>query len=124
MSPNILLNVKNKLESQSDLNSNQIDKLISNMRYWKIGKIIYPNMIKSLLFLNYKQVYSMLDMIKDMGILEYNYELYCHTCEKFLDKKILRRLNEFPEEIYCDDGHKLNPFDDTILIYRVIYDGK
>lgn len=121
MLPNILLNVRKNLEKTLIINEPRIDKLLDDMKLWKKGQIIYPSRIKSLLLINYSEVYEVLEIIKEIGILEYNYEVYCNKCEKFVDTPILSSLNEFPEELYCDSGrHRLNPFEDVILIFKVI----
>lgn len=121
----ILSNVKMNLENKLNLNNNRIELLIDFMKTWKKNDIIYPSQVKSLLLLDYDEVYKILNIIKDLGILEYNYEVYCSKCEKFVDTYLLDSLNQFPENLYCDLGkHKLNPLDDVILIFKVIYDGK
>lgn len=122
MSPTILLNVKENLEKASIINEKRIGKLLSSMKLWQKEKIIYPSHIKSILLINYAEAYQVLEIVKDMGILEYNYEIYCSECEKFIDLPVLRSLNEFPEKQYCEKGHKLDPIKDTVLIYRVIKD--
>lgn len=124
MLPDILSNVKENLEKASILNEKQISILIDNMKFWKVNNLIYPAQVKSLLFIDYKKTYQVLEIIKNLGILEYNYELYCSKCEKFIDKKPLRSLNEFPQVLYCDENHRMDPFNDVILIFRVIFDGK
>lgn len=122
MSPIILFNVKEKLEKSSKINSKRIDKLIDNMKLWRKGKIIYPNAIKSLLFISYLEAYEVLDLLVELDILVECYEIYCSKCEKFLDIGILESLNQFPENLYCEDGHKLSAFTDTVLLYKVICD--
>jgi hypothetical protein len=122
MSPTILLDVKSNLEKASIINAKRIDKLIDNMKYWQKGGIVYPSHVKSVLFSDYKVTYEVLEIIKKMGLLEYNYEIYCTECEKFIDSPILRSLNDFPEKIYCENNHKLDPLKDTVLIFRVIKD--
>lgn len=122
MSPDILCNVKESLQQNSKINNTRIDKLIKNMKLWSINKIIYPNRIKSLLMISYEETYELLDLIKSMGILEYNYEVYCSECERFLDMKRMDSLNQFPEEAYCESGHLLSPIKDTILVYKVVMD--
>ncbi|MDU1053458.1 hypothetical protein [Clostridium baratii] len=102
------------------ISEKKINLLINNMKFWRLGKDIYPNNIRALLNIDYITTYNILDFIKDMGILEYRFEIYCTKCNKYLDKKQLKSLNEFPKNIYCDEDHKLNPVDNTILIYKVI----
>lgn len=122
MSPTILLTVKENLEKSSKINSKRIQKLISNMKYWNKDKIIYPNHIKSLLFISYLEAYEVLNILVDLNILTECYEIYCSKCEKFLDMGILESLNQFPENVCCERGHNLEAFRDTILLYKVIVD--
>lgn len=117
-----LFNVKKNLMKSSIINEYRIDQLMSNMQYWKIGKDIYPNTIKAIINTDYATVYNVLDKIKDMGILEYRFEIYCGKCDKYLDRRQLKSLNEFPKNLYCDENHELNPIDNTILIYKVVLD--
>lgn len=101
------------------INERRINMLLDNMKYWKKEQDIYPNSIKGIINEEYPIVYKVLDIIKDMGILEYRFEIYCNICDKYLDKPQLKSLNEFPKDLYCDENHKLNPIDNTILIYKV-----
>ena len=120
MLQNTLYNVKENLLKKCILNEKQVDLLIKNMKFWKVGKTIYPSQLKSLLYVDFKKVYEILEFIKKLGILEYNYEIYCSKCDKFIDSPPLKSLNQFPKDLYCDDNHKLSPLTDTILIYKVI----
>ncbi len=122
MLQSILLSVKENLTKSAIINETRINKLIQNMKLWKVGNDIYPNNIKSIINADYDIVYQVLDLIKEMGILEYRFEIYCNICDKYLDKAQLKSLNEFPHNLYCDENHKLNPIDNTILIYKVIKD--
>lgn len=118
----ILSDVKKNLMKSAIINEKRIDLLIDNMRFWKKGKDIYPNNIRSIINSDYPEVYKVLDEIKKMGILEYRFEIYCNICDQYLDMKQLKSLNEFPKDLYCDENHKLNPIDNTILIYKVVRD--
>lgn len=115
-----LLAVKKKMTNSSKINEKRIDTLIDNMKYWEIGEYIYPNHIKAIINAEYNIVYDVLNEIKNLGILEYRFEIYCNICNKFIEKPPLKSLNEFPKEFYCDENHKLNPIDNTILIYKVV----
>ena len=90
------------------------------MKFWKIGSIIYPNSIRSSLGITYEETYELLDLIRDMGILDYCYQLYCHICEESVDYPIIDSLNQFPEKIYCEKSHKLSPINNIIVLYKVI----
>ena len=117
-----LCSVEKKLKQASVINDIRINKLIENMEYWHVESIITPSRIKSLLHITYKETYQVLDVIKDMGILRYNFQVYCSECKKFIDRPILQSLAQFPEEDYCEHGHRLSATRDTVLVYRVIKD--
>lgn len=121
MLQDMLSDVKEKLMSSSIINEKRIDALVENMEYWKSEADIYPANIRSIINSDYKTVYEVLDRIKDMGILEYRFEIYCNICDRFLERKQLKSLNEFPKGAYCDENHALNPVDNTILIYKVVH---
>lgn len=122
MLQNTLCSVKEALKKNSAISEKKINVLVDNMLLWKKDDIIYPSRIKSLLHISFKDTYYVLDLIKDLGILTYNYQIYCSDCEKFQDEKLLFSLNQFPEDLYCEYNHKLSPIKDTVLIYRVIKD--
>lgn len=119
MLPNILLIAKQSLVDRSKINDRRKDILLEIIKTWKKGQIIYPNAIKSQLYISFEEAYDILDIFEQEGILEYVYQVYCHKCNRFQDMPILNSLNEFPDEIYCEDDHRLSPLEDTILLYRV-----
>lgn len=122
MSPIILDSVKMNLQKYTTINEFRQEVLIKDMKLWRKDTIIYPNRIKSLLRISYQEAYAVLDILKNMTLLEYNYEIYCSKCERFLDIPRLKSLNQFPEELFCEKGHQLRPFKDTVLVYKVIKD--
>ena len=122
MLPNILLIAKQSLVDRSKINDKRKDILLEIIKTWKKGDIIYPNAIKSKLYISFEEAYDLLDIFEEIGILEYVFQIYCHKCNKFQDRPILNGLNEFSDDIYCDEDHKLSPLEDTILLYRVKVD--
>lgn len=120
MSQNTLCSVRELLMKNTNLNKVRCDKLLEHMQMWDINLIIYPSRIKSLLRISFNETYEILDILKDAEILTYNYQIYCSKCKRFIDRPVLLSLNQFPEEIYCDEGHELNPIRDVVLVYRVI----
>lgn len=121
----ILLDVETKLKQSSTLNDARIGVLIHNMELWKKGNVVYPSVVKSLLGLStFKETYAILNLLMDMGIVEYGFQGYCSHCKRLLDMPILSSLVEFPKEIYCEcaDNPRLNPSNDLILVYVVIKD--
>lgn len=119
MLPNTLSNVRKKIEESCILTKKQLEKFMNYLSLLEIDDRVYPSKIKSDLLIDYKKAYILLDIVKELGYLEYNYELYCSKCERFLDIKPLKSLSEF-KAIYCDEDHELNPYEDTVVIYRVI----
>lgn len=122
MSPNILASVRENLKKNSKLDNFRIEMLLNNMKLWKKNKIIYPNMVKSLLRITYLETYTILGLLENQGILENCYEIYCSNCEKFIDYKIIDSIDEFPENLKCENDHTLNPLNDLILLFRVVVD--
>lgn len=119
MLPNILLIAKQSLEDRSKINDKRKNILLEIIKTWKPGDIVYPNTIKSKLFISFEEAYDILDIFEQNGILEYVFQIYCNKCNKFQDHPILNSLNEFQDDTYCNEDHKLDPFEDTILLYRV-----
>ncbi|MDU5211477.1 MAG: hypothetical protein E6441_12400 [Clostridium sp.] len=111
--------MRKKIEEHCILNKNQLEKFIDYLELLEVNDRVYPSKIKSDLLIDYKKAYELLDIVKDLGYLEYNYELYCSKCERFLDIEPLKSLSQF-KPVYCDENHSLNPINDTIVIYRVI----
>ncbi|MDU2670417.1 MAG: hypothetical protein E7C49_00250 [Clostridium sp.] len=112
--------MRKKIENNCILNEKQLERFMNYFELLKVNDRVYPSKIKSDLLIDYKTAYKLLDIIKDLGYLEYNYELYCSKCERFIDEKPLKSLSEFKKDFYCDENHILNPIDDTIVIYRVV----
>lgn len=113
-------NIKNILKKGEILNEKEINLLIKDIEKWKKGMTILPSHIKEHLNIDFKKTYYILDLIKDMGILEYNFAIYCEICNEYLSEFNLRSLNKFPKNLLCKKNHKLNPFDNTIVLYKVI----
>lgn len=124
MSPDILLSVREKLTNSKLLDKKQLDKFLDILKLYRTNKIIYPGVIIREVNIPVEKVYEVLGELVAIGILEMNYELYCHNCKHFKGK-IYRSLASIPKELTCDECDKdLNKLDDTILIFRVIADGK
>lgn len=120
MLQNTLCNVKEKLKQSSVISDKRIEKLIGDMAHWSTGMLIYPSRIRSLLHISYEQTYIILNILTEMKILTFNFEIACSECQTIENTPILSSLKEFPKEIYCESGHKLDPLKDTRLLYRVI----
>ncbi|OME03383.1 response regulator [Paenibacillus odorifer] len=68
------------------------------------------------------EVYGVLELIKDLGIVENHYELYCRKCRKFTGISF-ETINKFPDYVECEEClTELDPIEDSIVIYKVIAD--
>lgn len=84
--------------------------------------MVYPGVLIRNLGISQTQAYKVLDLLKELGLLELNYELYCHECSQFKGP-IYETIGQIPEELDCECcGDKLNPLENTIVIYKVIVD--
>ncbi|GEM_PF-1274110 len=124
MLQDICMNVKESLMQKHIISEYQADQLMKNMKYWKLNDTIYPGTIMAKINAEINMVYTILDFIKDLGILEVNYEIYCQQCNKF-NGKVYRTLGSIPKGLCCDEcNHIIDIFTDTIVIYRVVKDGR
>jgi hypothetical protein len=63
-------------------------------------------------------------MLEISKIVAKSFEVYCHECKKFKGK-IYDSFSDIPDEMYCDNcPNRLDPIEDTIVIYRVADDGQ
>lgn len=119
----ILCNIIETLIQKYNLNKYQEKQLRLQLKHWEKDSIIYPGMFKSKLNINIKTAYDILEFLKSERILERNYEVYCKECHKFKGI-IIRTPSEYKRtKMYCDFcNNHLVPLEDSIVIYRVIYD--
>ncbi len=123
MLENTLCNIIETLITSHNLNDYQIKQLKLQIKHWHKDTIIYPGMFKSKLNIKIAEAYDILDFFKKNNILERNYEVYCKNCHKFKGI-IIRTPSEYKSlKMYCDFcNSELSPLEDSIVIYRVIYD--
>lgn len=123
MLENTLCNVIENLTKRNKLSNYQIKQLKLQVKHWEKNTIIYPGMFKAKLNISIECAYNILEFLVSQKILERNYEIYCKNCKKFKGI-ILRSPSEYKDEMYCDFcNNELAPLEDSIVIYRVIYNG-
>lgn len=116
-----LLDLKKNLQSSRLLTEGNISKFIDLIERYNKGDWVYPGVLIRQLGITQMQAYQVLDMLKELDMLEVNYELYCHKCGQFKGP-IYETIGQIPEELDCECcGEKLNPLEDTIVIYRVLF---
>ncbi len=105
------------------LNQTQLDDLLELLKWYKKDELIYPGVVIRQLSVDSNVAYKVLEELRKIGIVEINYELYCHDCNKFYSE-VYRRINEIPLEFSCENcGSILPSMEHAIIIYRVINDG-
>ncbi|MEI4801290.1 hypothetical protein WAZ07_08105 [Bacillus sp. FJAT-51639] len=124
MLPNILLKIEEKLKENSLLSDSQLDKFMLLLKRYKKGEWLYPGVLIRKLNITSSNAYKLLDSLKDIGVLEVNYELYCHTCNTF-EGTIYETFSQVPNDLHCEGcGIELKPLVNSIVIYKVIIDGE
>ncbi len=69
------------------------------------------------------EVYSILEFIKELGIIRTYYEIYCRDCKKSTGIAFFETINQIPEYVECDECFEaLDPINDSIVVYRVMSD--
>lgn len=120
MLPSTLSTIRARLTEQKKIDDSRLDTLLTILKAYKQGQFIYPGVLIRQLNLPMCSVYEILEIIKEMGIIVTNFELYCHSCSKFTGD-IFETLNQIPEEIKCEEcGKELDPLNDSIVVYKVV----
>ncbi|XMA24651.1 hypothetical protein M9428_20890 [Bacillus bombysepticus] len=124
MLPNILLRIEEKLKGTSLLPGDQLGKFLELLKRYKKGEWIYPGVLIRKLGTPSSKAYKLLDILKDIGVLEVNYELYCHKCNTF-EGNIYETFSQVPHDLNCEGCEaELTPLVNSIVIYKVINDGE
>lgn len=123
MLPNILSLLETWLEDEQVISKEHWRLLSDLLRNYKAGELIYPGVIVRKLSITAIDAYRILEVMKKHELVEPNYELYCHDCNRFTTD-IYRSLDDMPEEFECECcGASLNSMENSIVIYRVLKDG-
>jgi len=123
MLPDILSRIESIVRDEQLLDDQKINILLKLLALYKKGDWVYPSLIIRKLKITADNAYNVLNKLRKAGILELNYEIYCHTCNKFVGE-IYSTLSQVPERCECDTcGAEMNIEDNLIVIYRVIDDG-
>ncbi len=82
---------------------------------------IYPGTIKRYSGMAINDVYKLLSKLEQSGIIESWYEMRCGYCQKILG--VVRKFNELPDNFQCEAcGNTMPMLDNTVKIYRAVYD--
>lgn len=97
------------------------DAFISFMAQYRAGYWIYPDALHRELGLSIKDIYNILEICVDAGIVEQYLQIYCPACQRFTGN-IYKTILEIPEFVDCVHCNKEieNPLQHAIIIYRVL----
>jgi len=120
MLPSLLTKIKNWTAEKGYLADDKLDIFLKLLEKYKAGDWLYPGVMIRNLEISKSEAYTLLDYLKDKGILQVNYEIYCHACNQF-EGEIYETFSQIPDELYCErcDG-ELNPVDNAIVLYKVL----
>lgn len=120
MLSDILLSIKRQLTDLHEFNPNQIEEICKLIGQYRVGKWLYPGVIKRKCGISIKQTYMVLDILERNNIIKPYYELYCSNCQKATGL-IFERLGDMPQEFECEMClESLVSIDNAILVYKVI----
>lgn len=123
MLQNILLKIRKWINDTNLLNDEKLNNLMSLLKQYDKGSYIYPGVIMREIDISPELTYKLIDILLQKGIVQMNYEIYCHPCNRFVGK-IYETYSKVPEYLECDIcGDELKRLENTIVVYKVIHDG-
>ena len=89
-------------------------------KYYK-GNWIYPSALHRELKMDIKEVYELLEICAQQGIIEQYLQIYCPKCQRFTGNcyKTALDIPEFVNCVHCD-AEIDNPLQHAIIIYKVL----
>ncbi|MES5836474.1 hypothetical protein [Bacillus cereus group sp. MG11] len=120
MLQSILLKIKESLKQEVNLNEKQFQSLLTLLSFYNTGDLVYPGVIIRKLNVKMNEAYRILEILRTEGILELNFEVYCHKCKKYTGE-IFETIGQIPEDFYCDEcDEPLDLSNNIIVIYKVL----
>lgn len=97
------------------------DAVIRFLEKYRSGEWIYPAALHRNLRIRISDVYEVLELCVDAGLIEQYLEIYCPNCKRFTGYRF-KTLKEIPEEIGCVNCDEVmdDPERHAIVIYRVV----
>ena len=110
------------MESNLKINKEQIKCLIDFLKIYKKNQYIYPGMLTGRCNLDIKNVYEILFILEENGVVTKSYEEYCTECGRS-NGVIHDSFARIPDDIFCKFcGRMLDRLQNTIVIYKVQVD--
>ena len=121
---NVSPEIWDEIRTCAFLTEAQITSLYRILTKYDLGNLIFPGVVKKGIHTNIKIVYIILGILEKHGLIEKNYEYYCHVCGKFYGD-IYETIGDIPEEVYCESCETELVFEkNAVIIYRVMHSGK
>lgn len=101
------------------LNKETTEAILNFLKNYKCGMYIYPGVIKRKFSISIEEIYSLLNELEKIGVLQSCYELVCSKCQKVMGT--VRLFNELPDTFTCElCGEELPTLSNSVLIYKVV----
>lgn len=112
-----LLQIEQILAKQ--LNKETTEAVLNFLKNYKCGMYIYPGVFKRKFNISIEEIYSLLNEMEKIGVLQSYYELVCSRCQKVMGT--VRLFNELPDSFVCElCGEELPTLSNSVLIYKVV----
>lgn len=97
------------------------DAFLHFMAQYRSNDWIYPDAIHRELSISVKDVYDILEICVDEGLVEQYLQIYCPICQRFTGNfyKTALEIPEFVNCVHCDNEIE-NPMQHAIIIYKVL----
>lgn len=119
MQSNIFVKVAPLLrEKKSNIDT---DAFISFMARYRTNSWVYPDAIHRELRIHIKDVYEVLELCVEQGLLEQYLQIYCPKCQRFTGNyyKTALEIPEYANCVHCDEEIG-NPLQHAVIIYKVL----
>ena len=93
---------------------------VEYLERYRSGRWIYPRAMHRSLKTSIKDVYEVLELCVEEGLLEQYLDIYCPFCQRFTGY-IYKTIMDIPEELNCPhcDNEIQDPSRHAVIIYRV-----
>lgn len=97
------------------------DAFVSFMSRYRKNDWVYPDVIHRELRIHIKDVYEVLEVCAEQGLVEQYLQIYCPKCQRFTGNyyKTALEIPELVNCVHCDEEID-SPLQHAIIIYKVL----
>lgn len=122
MLQDILSKIAPLIRKSQLISDEKFTELFSLLSRYNKGEWVYPGVLVRKIDITPISAYKVLELLKDQGLLQTNYEMYCHHCHRF-EGGIYETISQIPYDLCCETCFEpLTVVDNAIAIYRVLKD--